>query len=93
MLDEFKTYILGSLSEKIDTRKLQNNQKTEADALAIFVQNAEKKHALIEFPLDAKNSETCMIFSENHEIKGCPSILGLKVVFQEETVPNVAEPL
>jgi len=34
-----------------------------------------------------------MICSENHETKGCPSILGLKVVFQEETVPNSVEPL
>jgi len=31
MLNEFKTDILGSLSEKIDTLKLQNKQKTEAD--------------------------------------------------------------
>jgi len=43
MFDEFKTDILGSLSEQIDTLKLQNKQKTEADTLAIFVQNAAKK--------------------------------------------------
>ena len=29
MLDEFKTDILGSLSEQIDTLKLQNKQKAE----------------------------------------------------------------
>lgn len=34
-----------------------------------------------------------MIFSENNETKGCPSILGLKAIFQEEAVPNLAEPL
>ena len=32
-----------------------------------------------------------MICSESHETKGCPSIPGLKVVFQEETIPNSIE--
>lgn len=50
----------------------------------------QKKHALRECPLYAKIIETCMIFSENHETKGCPLILGLMVVFQKETVPNPA---
>jgi len=53
----------------------------------------QKKHALRECPLDAKIIETCMIFSENHEIKGFPSIPSLKVFFQEETVPNSTKPL
>ena len=43
--------------------------------------------------MDAKIIKACMIFSENHETKGCPLILGLKVVFQEEKVPNSVEPL
>ena len=42
VLDEFKTDILGSLSEQLDTLKIKNKKKTKADALAIFVQNAEK---------------------------------------------------
>ena len=93
MLDEFKTDILGSLSEKIDTLKLQNKQKTETDALAIFCPKCRKKHALREFPLDAKIIETYVICSENHETKICPSIPGLKVVFQEETISNPIESL
>ena len=36
MLDELKTDILGSLSEQLDTLKIQNKKKTEANALAIF---------------------------------------------------------
>lgn len=47
----------------------------------------------MECPLDEKIVETCMIFSESHETKGCPSISGLKAIFQEETVPNFVEPL
>ena len=53
----------------------------------------QKKNALREFPLDEKIVETCMICSKSHETKGCPSIPGLKGVFQEETVPNFAKPL
>lgn len=53
----------------------------------------QKKHALRECPLDAKIVETCMICLENHETKGCPSIPGLKAIFQEETIPNSTEPL
>ena len=67
MLDEFKTDILGSLSEHINTLKLQNKQKVETDALAIFYPKCKKKHALREFHLDAKIIETCVISLENHE--------------------------
>ena len=93
MLDEFKTDILGSLSEQLDTLKIQNKQKIEVYALAIFCPKCRKKHALREFPLDAKIVENCMICSESHETKGCPSIPGLKAIFQEETISNSAEPL
>ena len=91
MLDEFKTDILGSLSEQLDTLKIQNKQKAEAEALAIFCPKCRKKHALRECPLDAKVVETCVICSENHETKDCPSIPGLKAVFQED--PNSIESL
>jgi len=42
MLDEFNIDILGSISEQIDTLKLQNKKKTEADALAIFFSKCRK---------------------------------------------------
>lgn len=87
-LDEFKTDILGNLSEQIDALKLQNMQEVEADALAIFFPKCRKKHALREFPLDAKIIETCVICLENHESRSCPSIPGLEAVFQEETISN-----
>ena len=41
--------------------------------------------------MDAKVVETCMICSESHETKDCPSIHGLKAVFQED--PNSVESL
>jgi hypothetical protein len=63
MLDEFKTDILGSLSEQLDTLKIHNKQQAEAEALAIFCPKCRKKHALRECPLDAKVVETCVICS------------------------------
>ena len=81
MLDEFKTAILGSLSEQLDTLKIQNKQKAEANSLAIFCPKCRKKHAIRECPLDAKVVETCMIFSESHETKDFPSIPRLKAIF------------
>ena len=59
--------------------------------MAIFCPKCRKKHALRECPLDEKVVETCMICSENHETKDCPSIPGLKAVFQED--PNSMESL
>eukprot|EP00253_Pinus_taeda_P003396 PITA_03396 len=91
MLDEFKTDILESLSEQLDTLKIHNKQKAEAEALAIFCPKCRKKHGLRECPLDAKVVETCVICSENHETKDCPSIPALKAVFQED--PNTIESL
>jgi len=79
MLDEFKTDILGSISEQLDTLNIQNKQKTEADTLAIFCPKFGKKHAPRECPIDAKVVETCMICSKSHETKDCPSILLVSV--------------
>eukprot|EP00253_Pinus_taeda_P006459 PITA_06459 len=80
-------YATGS----VNTLKIQNKQKAEVEALAIFCPNCRKKHALREFPLYEKVVETCAICSESHETKDCPSIPGLKAVFQED--PNSIESL
>ena len=45
MLDEFKTDILGRLSEQLDTLKIHNKQQAESEALAIFCSKCRKKHA------------------------------------------------
>ena len=55
MLDEFKTDILGSLSEQLDTLKIQNKKKTEADALAIFCPKSRKKTCSNGIPFRCKN--------------------------------------
>ena len=93
MLDKFKTNILGSLNDKIDTLKIQNKQKSENDALSIFCPRCRKKHALGDFPLDLKGIETYVICVENHDTKDCPSIPRHKAVFGEEGMPNQVDPL
>lgn len=45
-VDTFKTYILGSRSEQIETIKLKNKKKYENVALSIFCPRGRKKHAL-----------------------------------------------
>ncbi len=82
LLDNFKTNILGSLSEQIDTLKIQNKQKSENVALSIFCPKCGKKHALREYYLDLKSIATYVICVENHDTKEFPSIPDLKVVFQ-----------
>ena len=92
-LENFKTDILGSISEQIDTLKVQNNQKVENVALFIFCLKCRKKQALRECPLDLKFIETHVICAENHDNKECPSIPSLKVFYQEEVVSNEVDPL
>jgi len=60
-IDSFKNYILGSLSEQIDTLKIQNKKKAKNVALSIFCPMCKKKHALREFPLHLKSVKTCVI--------------------------------
>ena len=55
MLDDFKTNILGRISEKLDTLKIQNKQKIEADALAIFCPKCRKKTCSKGMPIRCKN--------------------------------------
>jgi len=86
LLDNFKTNILGSLSEKIDTLKVKNKKKLKMMHYQSFVPNGEKKHVLRECPLYLKSVEACVICVENHDTKECPSIPGLKVFYQEEII-------
>ena len=93
LLDTFKTNILGSLSEKIDTLKIQNKKNYENATLSIFCPKCRKKHAMRECPLDSKFIETCVICTDNHDTKECPSLLGLKVIFNDEGISELVDPL
>ena len=90
-LDNFKMDILGSLSEQLDTLKIQNKQKAENVALSIFCPKCRKKHALREYPL--YSIEICVICAKNHNTKEWPPIPSLKVVFQDESRTSQVESL
>ena len=79
MLDEFKTDILGSLSEQLDTLKIHNKQKAEAEALAIFCPRCTKSNPRNECPLNS--IEVCSVCEENHSIDKCPSFPDLKAIY------------
>jgi len=83
LLHNFKTYILGSLNEKIDILEVQNKQNAKNSALSIFCPKCRRKHALRECPLYLKSVETCVICAENHDSKEFRLILSLKVFYQE----------
>lgn len=89
-LEKFKTNILGSLSEQIDTLKVKNKQNA---AFPIFFPKCRNKHAMRECPLDLRSVETYVICEKNNDTKEFPSILGLKASYQEETIPNQIDSL
>lgn len=93
LFDTFKIDILGSLSEQIDTLKIQNKQNSENVALFIFCPKFRKKHALRECPLNTTAIETCAICADNHDTKECPSLRGLKAVFNDEGISEPVDPL
>jgi len=93
LLETFKTYILGSLSEQINALKIQYKKNYENVALSIFCPKCRKKHALRECPLDSKAIETCVICVDNHDTKECPSLPGLKFVFNDEGISEPVYPL
>jgi len=69
LLEKFKTKILGSLSEQINTLIVKNKKNAKNDALSIFCPKCRKKHALRECPLDLKSVEIFIIFVQNHDTK------------------------
>lgn len=92
-LDKFKIDILGSLDEQINILKVKNKQKDEDVALSIFCPKCRRKHALRECSLDLKSVKACVICVENHDTKECPRIPGLKVIYEEELIPDQVHPL
>lgn len=92
-LDTFKTDILGSLSELINTLKIQNKQKSKNVTLSIFCPRCQKKHALRECPLDSKAIETCAICAYNHDTKEFPSLPSPKAIFNDERTLEQVDPL
>lgn len=81
-MDNKKIEIMNIVSKQIYSFKFQKKLVEEQDSLSIFSPKCIKKNPLRECPLDVKGTNTCEIFAKNHAMEKCPSITGLKVIFE-----------
>jgi hypothetical protein len=61
--------------------KIKKKEDEETLPLAIFFPKCCKKNPLREFPLDSV--EICVICEQDHDTKNCPSLPGIKTIYQE----------
>jgi hypothetical protein len=67
LLENFKTYILGTISSQLDILKIKKKEEEENLVLSIFFLKCRKRHPLQECPLDSIS--VCGICTENHAIE------------------------
>lgn len=67
LFEDFKTDLLSTLRNKIDTLKTNKRQDEQKQKLSIFCPKCRWKHALKECPLD--NVQICGFCIENHDTK------------------------
>jgi len=72
LLEEFKTDLLSTLGNQIDTLKAKKKQEDEDQIMAIFYPKCRKKHALKDCPLE--NIQVCAFYTENHDIFNCSKV-------------------
>lgn len=81
MLEDFKSEMLHTFSMQMDTLQIKMKLEEVKRALAIFCPRCTKRHPSNECPLNV--IEFFLVCEENHATKKCPSLLDLKVVYQE----------
>ena len=72
LLEEFKTDLLSTLGNQIDTLKAKKKQEDEDQIMGIFCPKCQKKHALKDCPLE--NIQVCAFCTENHDILNCSKV-------------------
>jgi hypothetical protein len=91
LLENFKTYILSTISNQLDTLKLKKKQEEEI-VLAIFCPRCRKKHGEKECPLNV--IEICGLCTLEHPTSECPTLLELQAMYrgggvsQEQSYPS-----
>jgi hypothetical protein len=81
LLENFKTYILSTLTTQLDVLQAKQKKVEAEKTLAIFHHRCRKKHGPRECPLDIV--WVSAICAKDHDTEDFPSLLGLKVVFKE----------
>ena len=84
LLENFKTYILGTISSQIDSMNIK--KKFEDEALTIFCSRCKKRLPLKNCPLNIVS--LCSLCTKNHETDNCPSLLGLQAIYKGENEPT-----
>ena len=75
----------------MDTLQEKQKQIELEKTMAIFSPQCRKKHPLKEFPLNIV--EACIICEQTHVTSLCPSLIGLKAIFQGESEENAVDQL
>lgn len=79
-LENFKTYILGTISSQLDMLKVRRKQEEENSVMSILCPKCRRKHSLGECPLE--NIAVCVNCTENYTTENCPSLLGLQAIYK-----------
>ena len=80
MLEDFKSEMLQTLAMQMDTLHIKRKQEEAKRALAIFFPRCTRRHPRNECPLNS--IEVCSVYEEDHSTDKCPSLPGLKAVYQ-----------
>jgi len=80
LLDNLRTDILSTLLVQMDTLQVKQKLLELDRTMAIFFPKCRKKHPERECPLNS--IEECAICELNHATSSCPSLPGLKALFQ-----------
>ena len=83
LLENFKTDILETISEQVNSVNIK--KKFEDEALAIFCSCCKKKHPIKKCPLNAIS--VCGVCTKNHEIDDFPYLLGLQSIYKGDGEP------
>jgi len=80
MLEDFKSDMMQTIALQLDTMNIKRKQEEVERSLGIFCPRCTRKHPRNECPLNCiKIFSTC---EESHSIDKCPSLPGIKAVYQ-----------
>ena len=80
MLEDFKSEMLQILAMQMDALHIKRKQEETERALVIFFPRCTRGHPMNECPLNSIGVR--LVCEEDHSIDKCPSLLGLKAVYQ-----------
>jgi len=87
LLENFKTYILNTISDQLDTLRIKRKQEEERAAMAIFYPKCKRKHMEREFPINVV--EVCGInFPWNNSTEKCPTFPRFQAIYKGNMEAN-----